>query len=283
MHQKKQHVPILTYHSISQSANPKFKQLTVAPALFTAQIDFLYQHAYTPLNATQLIDALTGKSTLPERPVMLTFDDGFADFYQQALPILRHRNFTATLYIVTGFVGNMSKWLQRAREPERPMLNWQQIVEISSSGIECGAHTHSHPKLDALPLPVARNEIVRSKELLEDHLGLQVSSFAYPFGYHTAALRQLVQEAGFRSACTANLALHPDTTEHFALQRLMVTPNTNIDKFRTLLAEIEIPPVRRLYAYAYTPAKYTLRYCLASLERFYAERVGRKYQGSLPP
>ena len=276
MRQNKQYIPILMYHSISQSANPKFKQYTVAPALFTAQMDFLHQNAYTPLNATQLIQALTGMSALPKRPVAITFDDGFADFYQHALPVLERHKFTATLHITTGFVGKTSRWMQREGETERPMLSWNQIVEISNNGIECGAHTHSHSKLDMLPLPMARDEIVRSKELIEDHVGRKVSSFAYPFGYSTLAVRQLVQKAGFSSACTMNIAMSSDTTEHFALERLMVTPSTSIDGFRTLLAETETPLVRRTCAHARMPVKHSFRYCIASIARFYAEHVGYK-------
>src|SRR5438045_7356621 len=94
---KKRYIPILMYHSISQSANPKFQQLTVPPALFTAQMDFLYQHAYTPLSVTQLIELLTGKGAFPARPVVITFDDGFADFHQHALPVIAHYQFTSTL------------------------------------------------------------------------------------------------------------------------------------------------------------------------------------------
>jgi peptidoglycan/xylan/chitin deacetylase (PgdA/CDA1 family) len=279
--QNKRHIPILMYHSISQSANPKFQQLTVAPALFAAQMDFLHQHAYTPLNVTQLIHALTGKSALPKRPVVITFDDGFADFYEHALPTLTRCKFTATLYISTGFVGDTSRWLQREGETERPMLSWSQIVEISNSGIECGAHTHTHPKLDTLPLPVARDEIVQSKELLEDHVGQEVSSFAYPFGFYTSAVRQLVQQIGFSSACAVNFAMSSDTTEHFTLERLMVTPNTSIEGLRMLLAETETPLLRRVYVRARIPVKHALRYGIASMERFYAEYVDGKYGTSL--
>ena|SRR5437763_9299065 len=280
MRHKKQHIPILVYHSISRSANPKFKQLTVSPALFAAQMDFLHQHAYTPINAIQLIHGLTGKTALPRRPVAITFDDGFADFYQHALPVLSRCKFTATLYITTGFVGNTSRWMQREGETERPMLSWSQIAEISNSGIECGSHTHSHPKLDTLPLPVARDEIVRSKELLEDHVGRKVSSFAYPFGYYTSAVSHLVQEAGFSSACTVDFAMSSDTTKYFALERLMVTPDTGIAGFRALLAETDTPLVRNLYAHTCIPVKNTIHYYFASIERFCAGYANCTYAES---
>ncbi len=95
--QEKKQIPILMYHSIAQSTNPKFKQFAVPPALFAEHMTYLRQHSYTPINVTQLVCMLSqGKFALPERPVVLTFDDGFADFYTNALPVLQQCGFTAT-------------------------------------------------------------------------------------------------------------------------------------------------------------------------------------------
>ncbi len=93
--QEKKQIPILMYHSIAQSTNPKFKQFAVPPALFAEHMTYLRQHSYTPINVTQLVCMLSqGKFALPERPVVLTFDDGFADFYTNALPVLQQCGFT---------------------------------------------------------------------------------------------------------------------------------------------------------------------------------------------
>ncbi len=274
-------IPILMYHSISQSANPRFMDLCVPPAMFTAQVDYLYQHGYTFLNVTQLIQALSGNLPLPERPVVLTFDDGFADFYEHALPTLFRYNLTATLYISTGFLGRTSLWLQHERETDRPMLTWQQLGEINDCGIECGAHTHSHPKLDTLPPAVARSEITRSKDLLEQHLGQKIESFAYPFGYYTAYTRWLVKEAGFTSACTVNLAMSSEAADHFALERLMVTPAMDMGAFHALISNNHSSQLKKMYVRARIPVKQTLRYCAASLSRFRREMLGGLYEGGL--
>ena len=267
-------IPILMYHSISQSTNPRYRDLCVSPASFAAQMDYLCQHAYMPLNTTQLIDALTGKILLPERPVVITFDDGFADFYHHALPALSRYNFTATLYIATGFIGRTSLWLRQEKETQHPMVTWEQIAEINKSGIECGAHTRSHPKLDAIPLVMARDEIQGSKDDLEQYLGQEVTSFAYPYGYYTMDVRRLVKEAGFTSACAVNFAMCLDVADHFTLDRLMVTPDMDISTFGALLTQEGYSQLRKMYMRARIPVKNMLRYCVASMPRLYAETLG---------
>jgi peptidoglycan/xylan/chitin deacetylase (PgdA/CDA1 family) len=259
-------IPILMYHSISQSAahfRPKLRGLCVPPESFAAQVDYLYHNKYTLLNVTQLIHALTGKTALPERPVVLTFDDGYADFYYHALPVLSRYDLTATLYIVTGLLGTTSPW------NGAPMLTWNQIAEISNSGIECGAHTHSHPKLDTLPLTMVRNEIGRSRDLLEQHLGQQVTSFAYPYGFYTADVRQVVKEAGFTSACATKFAMCSDTADHFTLERLMVIPRMDMDTFHALITQKGYSQLRKSYVRASIPIKHALRCGIASTVRFY--------------
>jgi peptidoglycan/xylan/chitin deacetylase (PgdA/CDA1 family) len=236
--QEKKQIPILMYHSIAQSTNPKFKQFAVPPALFAEHMTYLRQHSYTPINVTQLVCMfLQGKFALPERPVVLTFDDGFADFYTNALPVLQQCGFTATLYIATGFIGSTSRWLAREGEATRPMLTWDQVNEIGACGIECGGHSHWHHQLDTLPLAEARDEIVRCKALLEDHLGQKVSSFAYPHGYHSAAIKRLVREAGYTSACAVGYAMSSTTTDPFALARLPMGADTSLDALAALLAQ----------------------------------------------
>lgn len=265
-------IPILMYHSISQSAksvHAGYWNSCVPPVSFAAQMDYLSHSVHTILSVTQLIHALGGKTPLPERPVVLTFDDGYADFYHSALPVLSRHNLTATVYVVTGCVGRTSLWLQRERQTGRAILTWNQIAEISDSGIECGAHTHSHPKLDTLPLTMAREEIRLSKDLLEQHLGQQVTSFAYPYGYYTSDIRRLVKEAGFTSACAVNYAMCSDKADHFTLERLAVTPNMDMKTFRACLTQEGSSQLRRLYVRARMPVKHALRCGVAWASRFY--------------
>jgi peptidoglycan/xylan/chitin deacetylase (PgdA/CDA1 family) len=234
---KAKSVPILMYHSISSGGAPRFRPFAVSPERFAEQMDYLAQTHYTPITVSQLAEVMAGAGEkLPDRPVVITFDDGLADFYAEALPVLRRRQFVATLYILTAYVGGASRWLKREGEAARPMLSWEQVVEVGASGIECGGHTHTHSQLDTLPEAAAYDEIFRCKEILEDHLGRRITSFAYPYGYYSETTRRLVQRAGYSSACAVKFAMSSTADDVFALSRLIVKAEANLDHFKGLLA-----------------------------------------------
>jgi peptidoglycan/xylan/chitin deacetylase (PgdA/CDA1 family) len=257
-------VPILMYHNISLHATRKYKLFAVPPALFADHMAYLHRHAYTPITVTQFINARAkGSSALPERPVILTFDDGFADFFTDAFPVLQRFGFTATLYVATAFVNGTSRWLHREGEAACSMLTWDQLTGISTAGIECGGHSHCHPQLDILPIVVARDEIVQCKRLLERHLGQEVFSFAYPYGYHTAIIKQLVREAGYSSACAVKYEMSSEATDPFALARLMMKPSTSVGTLAALLTQRHPSAITAMYKRARVPVWRITRRCLA--------------------
>jgi peptidoglycan/xylan/chitin deacetylase (PgdA/CDA1 family) len=240
-------VPILLYHSISAQATPRYRRWAIRPDTFAAHMAYLHDRHYTPLTVTQLAQVMTDESArLPDRPVVVTVDDGLADFYTGALPVLTQYGLPATLYVTTGFVGGTSRWLSRVGEGLRPMLTWRHIADVQASGIECGAHSHSHPQLDILSPAAARDEIVHCKNELEHQLGQQVATFAYPHGYFSAVVRRLVQDAGYSSACAVKHAMSATTDDRFALARIIVTETDAMDGFGHVLAGRGLPvaPVR---------------------------------------
>jgi peptidoglycan/xylan/chitin deacetylase (PgdA/CDA1 family) len=121
---------------------------------------------------------------LPERPVLVTFDDGFRDFLTNALPIMQRHGVVSTLYATTGFMGDGEAPGTNRSGDE--MLSWRELAEVAGQGVEVGGHTHSHPMLDTLPHAAAREEITRCKALIEGHTEAAVASFAYPHGYSSA-------------------------------------------------------------------------------------------------
>lgn len=236
---EKKKIPILMYHSIAEDASATFQPFTVPPSLFAEQMVYLHHHGYTSLTVTQFVARRAKQGvagTLPKRPVVITFDDGFADFFTSALPILQKYQFSATMYIPTAYIGETSHQTKYYGEDNRPRLSWQQIQEMNASGIECGAHSHTHLQLDLLSRLRANEEVTLSKRILEDHLGQPVTSFAYPHGYYSAETQRLLRKAGYTSACTVKYAMATENTDAFALTRQLVEPTTDTQAFATLLA-----------------------------------------------
>lgn len=267
-------IPILMYHSIAEQASPKFREFTVSPSLFSEHLAYLQQHNYTPITVTQLANMLTqGSPALPERPVIITFDDGFADFATAALPALKQYGFVATLYVATAYVNATSRWLKSEGEEMRPMLSWEQLSEISAYGVECGGHTHTHPQLDMLPLATARDEITGCKQLLEEHLGQPITSFSYPFGYHTTAVRRLTREAGYTSACAVGHAMSTTSSDLFALTRLFASADTDVAALEALLTRGSTSALTTLYQRARTPAWRIVRYSMAPIRNLQKRSV----------
>jgi peptidoglycan/xylan/chitin deacetylase (PgdA/CDA1 family)/GT2 family glycosyltransferase len=231
-------IPILLYHSVDdRKASPGYSPWMVPTRVFAEHMAHLADAGFQPLTVTQLVQALHGRASLPasSRPVVITFDDGLASFYTGALPILQRHGFGATLYITTGYVGRDSAWLDPVGQGKHRMLTWAEIDEVHASGIECGAHSHTHPQLDILPRSACRAEIERSKSLLEERIGRPVESFAYPYGYYNRSVRQMVQQAGFSSACAVKNAMSSANDDEFALSRIVVTPDVTTDRFAGLL------------------------------------------------
>lgn len=227
-------IPILLYHSVSSTAPPAFAPWTVSPQRFEAQISFLRDHGYTPLTVSELV--ARGKAgSLPVRPVAVTFDDGLGDFHHNALPILEEYDCSATLYITTGYVGGASGWLRKLGAGDRPMLSWEQISALPGRQVECGAHTRSHPMLDTISLSQAESEIAGSKMVLEEMLGRNVESFAYPHGYRSQRVRQLVAALGFTSACAVKHAVSSIEDDPFDLPRIVISADTKLTQFTSML------------------------------------------------
>jgi O-antigen biosynthesis protein len=223
-------VPVLMYHSVSDEAPKRYRRYVVRPQTFAEQMAYLDHHGFTVLRVRDYAAALHAGQGVPERTVVLTFDDGLADFASGALPVLDRLGFGATLFVVTGCVGGTSRWERRA-EGRRPMLTWAQIRELAAAGIECGAHTCTHPELDVISPRSAHDEIISSKQVLEEQLQTDVSSFAYPHGCFDAPVRALVRAAGYTSACASKNALSSTEDDPYALARVTVAPDLDLATF----------------------------------------------------
>ncbi len=234
--------PVLMYHSIGSTTMAKFRAFAVDPAEFAEQMDYLHSQGYRTLTAADVAERLASGTPLPERPVVLTFDDAYDDFYTAALPVLRRHGFSSTLYVPTGCVGKTA-WFNAFMGGEiHPMMSWAALRDALTEGVEIAAHSHTHPHMDLLPAGRVRDEVDRSRGLLEDHLGAPVEGFAYPFGYWNRVARAAVADGGFRYAvAVADLRMSPDD-DMFTLPRLTVRAGIGVAGLARLLST---PPTLR--------------------------------------
>jgi peptidoglycan/xylan/chitin deacetylase (PgdA/CDA1 family) len=227
-------VPILLYHTISDDPPSWIRRLSVTPKVFSRQLELIVASGATALSVVEYASILESGGSLPERPLVITFDDGLADFRDEALPALSRAGISGTLFVTTGFLEGLSEG-DGVKRPPGPWLDASTLLELRAEGIEIGAHSHSHPQLDTLSAEGAREEIARSKQILEELLVAPVPSFAYPYGYHGPVVRRLAQECGFASACAVKNALSCDYDDRFALARLTVRSETTLDRFEAWL------------------------------------------------
>jgi peptidoglycan/xylan/chitin deacetylase (PgdA/CDA1 family) len=226
-------VPVLMYHSVSETPARATRRLSVHPDLFGAQLALLRRHGFTTITFGDLAAALATGLPLPERPVALTFDDGYADVHTNVLPRLEEHGCTATVFVTTGWMDDAGH--HAAGTPLDRMLSWSQVRDLAGAGIEVGAHSHSHAQLDQVPRDALRRELRHSKALLEARLGAPVHTLAYPFGYSSRRVREEVAASGYRYAAgVANTVARPPA-DLLALPRLTVRRTTTLDDFSRLL------------------------------------------------
>ena len=151
----------------------------------------------------------------------ITFDDGFTSVLREGLEPLREVGCVAIQYLVPGLWGATNLWDAASGEVQERLMEPAEVREWLAAGHRIGAHTMTHPRLTTLPLPKAREEITASKKALEDLFGLPVDHFAYPFGDYNAAVSDLVQEAGFRTATTTEAGVNGPADSPWRLKRMM--------------------------------------------------------------
>lgn len=218
-------LPVLLYHSVSDSPAAEMAEFTVSPDQFRSHLDHLAGLELKVLTLGQVADHLRSGTPLPAGAVCITFDDGLEDFDRHAWPQLRERGMPATLYTVAGYIGGRSGWLP-GEAGRLPMLSAAQLRDLADDGVEMGAHSMTHPQLDLLPPDRARREIADSKDVLEQLLGRPVTTFAYPHGHHTHQTKQLVAAAGYTSAAAVRNMFSHDGDDVYALARLTITDTT---------------------------------------------------------
>ena len=198
---------VLNYHQIENSSNP----LAISPANFEAQMKFLVDSGCISITPDELYAGINGDITLPPKPVLITFDDGYIDNYTNAFPILKKYNLRATIFIIPSFTSVYPGY-----------MTWEQLKEMEASGITIESHTLTHPKLEELPDDEIRSELLNSKSLLEENLGHPVEFLAYPTGTYNLHIAGIAQDAGYKGAFTIKYGVVDRGSNFFALERVPI-------------------------------------------------------------
>ena len=187
-------VPVLVYHSFGPAvSNKESKTAThyrVTEKMFEEQMKYLQANGYHPISFMSYIGGLKNNIKLPDKAVVLTFDDGWKTQYQYAVPILEKYKFTATFFIITDYVNNNYK----------AYMSWDNLKDLVKNGFDIESHTKTHPVLTRLDSKKLSDELVGSKKILEDKLGIKVVALAYPNYMENSTVRDAVSEAGYLGA-----------------------------------------------------------------------------------
>lgn len=222
-------IPILMYHMVSEKKRgSKINKLRVPPEKFRRQMQFLKENGYQSISFSDLIGYFKNGSISIDKPVIITFDDGYKDNYSNVFPILKEFGYKAVFFIVTGFIDEESLW--NIEDKER-LMNWDEIKEMFNAGMEFGSHTVSHPLVVNCAGGKLFNEMGDSKRMLEKILGAEVVCFSYPFGRFDEEAKKAVRKCGYKAACSAGIGKVNLCDDIYGLKRILVRGDETLFDF----------------------------------------------------
>lgn len=217
-------IPVLNYHSVTMDPG---NVVVISPAKLDVQMKYLHDHGYTPISLATFINLIEKKSGIvaPDKPVLLTFDDGYVDNVEEAMPILAKYNFPATLFMSPGMVEDAS------------YLNWEQVKQLQEAGWDIQPHGMTHPHLPKLSAEQQAYEITEARKLIEEKLGTQAEVFCYPYGEYNQTTLKLLKEHGFRYAFTIDQGYTTNQLSPYLLKRLFINGEESLKAFINKLSK----------------------------------------------
>ena len=206
---------VLNYHQIGNNFTP----LCVPTQQFDEQMAYLKDNGYITITPEELYEGIVGNMVLPERPVLITFDDGYIDNYTNALPVLKKYGMRATVFVVPGFTSVQPNY-----------LTWEQLKEMEKNGFNVQSHTLNHRALEELPDDEIRAELLNSKLLLEKNLGHSVDFLAYPTGTYNLHIAGIAKDVGYKAAYTIKYGNVDKGSNIYALERVPIFQTENTMK-----------------------------------------------------
>jgi len=220
-------LPVVMYHRIVEKPPVESRHGTwVTSQRLAAQLDSLVRRRVTTLTFRDYAAYLAGDQPLPSKPVILTFDDGYADNYTLALPLLRERGMKAVVFVIGDARITTNVWDAAEGEPVLPLLDRRQIREMAEQGIEFGSHTRSHPRLAGLDPGRLRVEVAGSKRAIEERVGAPVISLCYPYGSVDGAAKEAVADAGYAFGVASDSGPLRIGEDLYEIRRAQIFPST---------------------------------------------------------
>jgi peptidoglycan/xylan/chitin deacetylase (PgdA/CDA1 family) len=220
-------LPILLYHRVADGPDDRW---TLTPDQFRRQVDHLVENGYYTVGLEQWRNAMERHAPLPGRAVLLSFDDAYADFASGAWPILRAAGLHASLFVVAGEAGGTNRWDHR-RAGAVAVLGWDDLVELSSQGVEIGSHSLSHPDLRTLAPSEIYRQLHDARLEIEQQIGGPVRAVAYPYGLHDGVVRHLAGAAGYHHGLTIRRSAAGLWEDPLALPRIEVRRHDTLEDF----------------------------------------------------
>ncbi|MCJ8012976.1 polysaccharide deacetylase family protein [Paenibacillus sp. KQZ6P-2] len=213
-------VPVLAYHSVSTKATNEY---VVTPEQFRKQMSTLHDLGYTSINMQQFDALMKGKIKNTGKFVLITFDDGYADNYKQAFPIMQQYGFTATMFVITNWVGSDS------------YATWSELSELQKAGWDIMSHTRTHPDLSLMSSKDQTDEIAGSKQAIESHMHEKVNAMAYPYGLRSKDTVEIAKKCGYEYAFTFEDGWTSSVQNPLLLKRIIVSGTEDLPTFRQKL------------------------------------------------
>ncbi|MBI5730379.1 MAG: polysaccharide deacetylase family protein [Ignavibacteriales bacterium] len=221
----KKEIPIIYYHRIVESLDEAGKHgIYVTAGQFEKHLSYLKKSGYKTITFGEALEIK--RSGIKGKYVIITFDDGYEDNHRLAFPVLKKYGFKAIIFLVAGLEYN--SWDLQSNEPKLKMMNKSQLLEMQDYGIEFGSHTLSHSDLTKISLEEAKKELDESKKILEEKLGREIKSFAFPYGNCNEEVKKIARLTGYKlvyATDNAPLGLHEDL---FQIRRIGIFPNTTV-------------------------------------------------------
>lgn len=228
------------YHSISEGhckgVHPYFA-LETSPLIFKSHVKYLQERGYKTISVADVVEVLRSEQADGQKYVVLTFDDGYRDFYTHAYPIMSKYGCNATVYLPTDFIRQHPNALFG-----KECLSWAEVRELHRSGVIFGSHGINHSRLEDLSYPNLEREICESKESIENEIGAQICSFAYPFAFplnrtdFAHRLRDLLKAAGYHDGVSKIIGTVHSLEDRFFFRRI---PANSVDDIALFEAKLE--------------------------------------------